>query len=153
MTAGLAPEGQSALLRLMGLADEGLSEEEAQMPQQQKARTLNALVDLMHELTQQQPVWLWVEDAHWIDPTTQELIANLVDRLRDARLLTLVTCRPDTTLNLGKPVHLTHLTLNRMGQRQCAALIDAVTQGTPCRKRCWPRSSARPMACRCSLKS
>ena len=129
LTAALPAEGQAALLRLIGLPGEGLSAEEAQMPQQQKARTLNALVGLMHELAKQQPVLLWVEDAHWIDPTTQELIAILVDRLRDARLLTLITTRPDTTLNLGKPAHLTTLTLNRLGRRQCATLIDAVAQG------------------------
>ncbi len=131
MAAALGPEGLGAVLRLMGLPDEGLSAEEQQMPQQQKARTLNALIELMSHLAQQQPVWLWVEDAHWIDPTTQELVALLVDRLRDARLLTLITIRPEATLNLGKPAHLTTLTLNRLGQRQCAALIDAVTQGTP----------------------
>jgi class 3 adenylate cyclase/tetratricopeptide (TPR) repeat protein len=129
LAAPLPPEGQIALLRLIGAADERLSEEEAQMPQQQKARTLNALVELMSHLAQQQPVWLWIEDAHWIDPTTQELIAMLVDRLRDARMLTLVTTRPETTLNLGKPAHLTTLTLSRLGQRQCAALIDAVALG------------------------
>jgi class 3 adenylate cyclase/tetratricopeptide (TPR) repeat protein len=129
LTEALPPEGQAALLRLVGLAEQGLSEEEAQMPQQQKARALNALVELMSHLAQQRPVWLWVEDAHWIDPTTEELIAMLVDRLREARLLTLITTRPDTALALGKPAHLTHLTLNRLGQRQCAALIDAVAQG------------------------
>jgi class 3 adenylate cyclase/tetratricopeptide (TPR) repeat protein len=129
MAAALAPEGQAAVLRLMGLADQDLSAEEAQMPQQQKARTLNALVDLMNDLAQRQPVWLWIEDAHWIDPTTQELLALLIDRLRDARLFALATIRPEATLNLGKPAHLTTLTLNRLGQRQCAALIDAVAQG------------------------
>ncbi len=129
LAAALQPEGQGALLRLMGLSDESLSAEEAQMPQQQKTRTLNALIDLVSNLALQQPVWLWLEDAHWIDPTTQELIAMLVDRLRDARLLTLVTTRPEFTPDLSKPAHLTTLTLNRLGQRQCAALIDAVTQG------------------------
>ena len=55
----------------------------------------------------------------------------IADRLRDARLFTLVTCRPESMPELGKPAHLTHLTLNRLGQRQCAALIDVVTLGQP----------------------
>ena len=131
MATALPPEGQAALLRLMGVPGEDLSAEEAQMPQQQKARTLNALVELMSNLAQKEPVLLWVEDAHWIDPTTQELIAMLADRLRDARLLTLVTTRPESLPDLGKPAHLTTLTLNRLGQRQCAALIDAVALGKP----------------------
>ena len=56
-------------------------------------------------------------------------ITTLVDRLRDARLFSLVTTRPESTLDLGNPARLTTLTLNRLGQRQCAALIDAVALG------------------------
>ena len=107
----------------------------------------------MHELAKQQPVLPWVEDAHRIDPTTQELIAMLVDRLRDTRFLTLITTRPEATLNLGKPAHLTTLTLNRLGQRQCAALIDAVAQGQSLPPEVQAQISARPTACRCSSRS
>ena len=114
---------------LPGLPDDAAASEAAQMPQQEKARSLNALVELVGDLARQQPVLLWLEDAHWIDPTTEELFVMLVDRLRDARLLTLVTCRPDSVPSLGKPAHLTTLTLNRLGQRQSAVLIEAVALG------------------------
>ncbi|MFZ2652947.1 MAG: adenylate/guanylate cyclase domain-containing protein [Burkholderiaceae bacterium] len=129
MAQALPRESMGALLRLMGLPDDGLAGEAVQMPQQEKARTLQALVDLMAALARQQPVLLWLEDAHWIDPTTEELIARLVDSLREARLLILVTCRPEATPALGNPANLTRLTLNRLGQRQSAALIDAVAHG------------------------
>ena len=36
-----------------------------------------------------------VEDAHWIDPTTLELIEQCLDRIAAARVLILLTSRPD----------------------------------------------------------
>jgi predicted ATPase len=41
------------------------------------------------------PVLLVLEDAHWIDPTTLELMTRLADSISEARLLVLVTARPD----------------------------------------------------------
>ena len=35
-----------------------------------------------------------LEDAHWIDPTTLELVESALDRVAEARVLLLVTCRP-----------------------------------------------------------
>ena len=127
----LPPELLSALLRTMGLPDEANADEGHQTPQQHKTRTLRALVELLRDSARQQPVLLLVEDAHWIDPTTEELIAQMVDQLRESRLLTLVTSRPEASPALGSPAHLTRLALNRLGQRQCAALIDAVALGKP----------------------
>ena len=127
----LPPELLSALLRTMGLPDEANGDEGHQTPQQHKTRTLRALVELLRDSARQQPVLLLVEDAHWIDPTTEELIAQMVDQLRESRLLTLVTSRPEASPALGSPAHLTRLALNRLGQRQCAALIDAVALGKP----------------------
>jgi class 3 adenylate cyclase/tetratricopeptide (TPR) repeat protein len=98
-------------------------------PQEEKTHALRALVGLLRDLAREQPVLLLVEDAHWIDPTTEELIALLIDQLRDSRLLTLITCRPQYSPALGNPAHLTKLNLIRLSQRQCAALIDAVALG------------------------
>ena len=52
-------------------------------PQRQKQRTLEALADQLAGLAAAQPVLLAYEDVHWIDPTTQELLATR-DRARPA---------------------------------------------------------------------
>ncbi len=100
-----------------------------QSPQQEKAATLNALIDGVAGLAARQPVLLLLEDAHWIDPTTEELLGQAIDRLREARVLILVTCRPEYAPSWGNPSHLTRLALNRLGQRQSAALICSVARG------------------------
>lgn len=125
----LAPEWLGALLRTMGLHDAEHASENVQSPQHQKTQTLRALVELLRASATRHPILLLVEDAHWIDPTTEELLALLFDQLRGSRLLTLVTCRPEYTAAFGSPAHMTRHTLNRLGQRQSAALIDAVALG------------------------
>src|SRR5207244_10591817 len=63
-------------------------------PQRRKERTLEALLAQMTRLAAQQPVLMLFEDAHWIDPTSLELLALTVTRATRLPLLLLVTARP-----------------------------------------------------------
>jgi class 3 adenylate cyclase/tetratricopeptide (TPR) repeat protein/ABC-type thiamine transport system ATPase subunit len=129
LASTLPPASVGALLRMMGLPEMDDPPDAIRTPQEEKTQALRALIALLRDLAREQPVLLLVEDAHWIDPTTEELVALLIDQLRDSRLLTLITCRPHYTPALGNPAHLTRLNLIRLSQRQCAALIDAVALG------------------------
>src|SRR5207247_1068768 len=64
-------------------------------PEQQKQQTLHALVTIMLRIVAQQPMLFVMEDLHWVDPTTLEFLSLLVDQGPTARLLVLLTCRPD----------------------------------------------------------
>jgi len=125
----LAPLSHGQLLRLMGAPDGGRLPNVGLNPQQEKAQTLQAPIDLLHALARQLPVLLMIEDAHWSDPSTEELVALTIEQSREARLLVLVTCRPEYSPSWGNPANLTRLALNRLGQRQCAELVAAVTGG------------------------
>ena len=70
-------------------------------PQQQRNRTLNALNDQLIGLAGQQPVLFIVEDAHWIDPTTLELIELCLDRAASAPVFLLITARPSFDHSFG----------------------------------------------------
>lgn len=61
----------------------------------QKRATLELIVENTLLLAERQPVLLLVEDAHWIDPTSAELADLLVSRVAGARLLVVVTARPE----------------------------------------------------------
>jgi class 3 adenylate cyclase/predicted ATPase len=92
-------------------------------PQIKRARTLEALVDQLLGLAAQQPVLMVLEDAHWIDPTTLELVAQCLDRIADARVLLLLTSRPDHQPALAAHPHVTRLTLNRLGRLGVEAIV------------------------------
>jgi predicted ATPase len=67
------------------------------------------------------------EDVHWLDPTSLEMLGRTVDRLRTIGVLLIVTCRPEFEPPwIGRP-YVTALSLNRLGEREIAALIDRLT--------------------------
>jgi tetratricopeptide (TPR) repeat protein len=120
------------LLRIMGLPDGGrVPAHDGDAPQHQNAQLLQAPIDLLRRLSVHHPVLLLIEDAHWIDPTSEQLVAQAIEQLADARVLILITCRPEYVASWGNPAHLTRLALNRLGQKQSMALVDAVTGGKP----------------------
>jgi class 3 adenylate cyclase len=64
-------------------------------PQRKKERTLEALIRQLEGLVRQQPVLMVFEDAHWIDPTSRELLDLTVERVRSLPVLLIVTFRPE----------------------------------------------------------
>ena len=95
-------------------------------PQQRRQRTLEALTTQIEALSRQSPVLMIFEDAHWIDPTSLEALGRAVDRIRTLGVLLIVTYRPEFEPPwIGRP-HVTTLTINRLGEREIAALIDGV---------------------------
>jgi predicted ATPase/class 3 adenylate cyclase len=98
-------------------------------PEQQKQQTLHALLTILLRIAAQQPVLFVMEDLHWVDPSTLELLSLLVDQGPTARILTLFTCRPDFSPPWSGRSHLTQVTLNRLPRRQAAELTGRVAHG------------------------
>src|SRR5215510_11005916 len=63
-------------------------------PQRQRQKTLETIVAILLELAEHQPVLFILEDLHWTDPTTLELLNLILDQTPTASLLVLLTCRP-----------------------------------------------------------
>ena len=91
-------------------------------PEQQKQKTLQALLTILLRIAAQQPVLFVMEDLHWVDPTTLELLSLLVDQGPTARILVLLTCRPDFSPPWTGRSHLTQVTLTRLPRRQAAEM-------------------------------
>jgi class 3 adenylate cyclase/predicted ATPase len=96
-------------------------------PKQQRVRTLAVLVEQILGLARNRPVLMVFEDAHWIDPTTLELLGLVLDRIAGARVLMLLTSRPDNPPSLGGHPHLTQLTLNRLGRAPTEAIVAGLS--------------------------
>jgi len=64
-------------------------------PPQRRHRTLDALKRLLLRESEVQSLLVIVEDLHWIDAETQAFLDSLVESLPTARLLLLVTFRPE----------------------------------------------------------
>ncbi len=98
-------------------------------PQRQKQRTLEIVLALLLEMADQRPVVFTVEDLHWIDPSTLELLTLLIEQSSTVPILALFTSRPSFSPTWAARSHLTQLTLNRLTQPQVEAMISQVTAG------------------------
>lgn len=99
-------------------------------PQQQRRRTLEALSDQPSGLSVSAPVLLIVEDVHWIDPTTLELIELILNKIGDSRVLVLATARPTFQHSFGGHPIVTQLALNRFGRSQTMAMVERLSAGS-----------------------
>ena len=126
------PRQDAALFaEMLSLPDDGRYPKLQLAPQQRRQRTLEALATQIEALSHQNPVLMIFEDAHWIDPTSLEALGQAVDRIRTLGVLLIVTYRPEFEPPwIGRP-HVTPLTVNRLGEREIAAMIEGVIGSKP----------------------
>jgi DNA-binding winged helix-turn-helix (wHTH) protein/predicted ATPase len=95
-------------------------------PQRRKEKTLEALVRQFEGLARRRPVVVVFEDAHWIDPTSRELLDLTIERLRSLPVLLIVTFRPEFQPPwVGQP-QVTMLALNRLDRRDRMGLVEQI---------------------------
>jgi predicted ATPase len=98
-------------------------------PQRMRHRTLEALVAILLELAEHQPVLFILEDLHWTDPTTLEWFNLLLDQTPTASLLVLLTCRPHFQPAWHHRSYLTEITVNRLSHAQVEQIVAGMTDG------------------------
>jgi class 3 adenylate cyclase/predicted ATPase len=98
-------------------------------PQRKKERTLEALIRQLEDLSRQQPVVMVFEDAHWIDPTSRELLDLVIERVRSLPVLLIVTFRPEFLPPWTGQPQVAMLALNRLDRRDRTALVGQIAGG------------------------
>ena len=98
-------------------------------PQRKKERTLEALLRRLEGLARQQPVLMVFEDAHWIDPTSRELLDLAVERVGSLPMLLIVTFRTEFQPPWAGQPQVSMLTLNRLDRRDRTALVAQIAGG------------------------
>ncbi|NQV57389.1 MAG: AAA family ATPase, partial [Rhodospirillales bacterium] len=101
----------------------------AASPEERKHRVFEALLILLLAQAARRPLMMIAEDIHWVDPTTEEFLGLLVDRIRPLRLLLLMASRPEYVMPWAGQPHVTTLTLNRLGRSDSAEMVAKVTGG------------------------
>jgi class 3 adenylate cyclase len=98
-------------------------------PQRKKERTLEALIRQLEGLAHRQPVVMVFEDAHWIDPTSRELLDLTVEHVRSLPPLLVVTFRPEFQPPWTGQPQVTMLALNRLDRRVRISLATQIAGG------------------------
>ena len=101
-------------------------------PQKQKEKTLHTLVAWLQNISGQQPVRLEIEDLHWADPSTVELLGLLIDQIASSRILVLLTFRPEFSPPWPTQAHMLPIQLSRLPQKHIEGMIQRVAgKGLP----------------------
>ena len=98
-------------------------------PHRQRQKTLETLLAWLHADAQRQPVLFIVEDLHWVDPSTLELLSLLIDQSAQTRLCLVLTARPEFHPPWVMGAHVTALTLRRFAPAQVERLVTHVAGG------------------------
>jgi hypothetical protein len=97
--------------------------------QQIKNKTISTLVDMLSAFSVQRPTLCIFEDAHWLDPSTLELLELIISRIDHARVLLIVSCRPEFRPAWINYANTTTLSLTRLSQTEVKAMIRDLLSG------------------------
>ncbi|MGH3056251.1 MAG: AAA family ATPase, partial [Gaiellaceae bacterium] len=105
-------------------------------PELQRRKTMAFLAQWTLSLSAAQPLVLFVEDLHWCDASSLELLGRIIAQSATARVLFVATARPELTPPWPARSNLTTLQLARLTKRQAREMIAAVAgqrrqAGTP----------------------
>ena len=94
-----------------------------------KEATKFALLDQAFGLAEIKPIVVVFEDIHWIDPSTEELLGSLIDRIESRRILLLCTYRPEYEALWTGQAGVSTIYLNRLDRRQSLEMIQRLSGG------------------------
>jgi tetratricopeptide (TPR) repeat protein len=120
-------EAAPYLCRLLGV-EAGTESLTILSPEAIKDRTFETLRQMSLNGSQQRPLICEIEDLHWIDKTSEDYLATLVESLTGASILLLVTYRPGYRLPWLDKSYATQLALRRLAPQDGAVVVRSVVQ-------------------------
>jgi class 3 adenylate cyclase/tetratricopeptide (TPR) repeat protein len=114
------------LCRFMALPSEGLGERSGE---ELKRETFHAVAHVIDAASVRQPVVMILEDLHWIDPASLELLELGIGMLRGARIMMVVTHRPDFEPHWQTQAAVTVLRLTRFERGDATQILRALAGG------------------------
>ncbi|MEJ2340498.1 MAG: adenylate/guanylate cyclase domain-containing protein, partial [Gemmatimonadales bacterium] len=97
--------------------------------EQLRHETLHALADEAVSIARRRPLCVILEDAHWMDASSIELVRLTFEKLRTERILALLPARPEIDPSFANHPALTRISLNRLGTREVHRIIRSVAGG------------------------
>lgn len=99
-------------------------------PDLKRKRLLGALVAWLFAAAREQPLVIVIEDLHWVDPSTLELIQTLAEQGGTGSLLLFLTARPEFRAPWPARGHHAQITLSRLSRRETRDLVAGVRART-----------------------
>jgi class 3 adenylate cyclase/tetratricopeptide (TPR) repeat protein len=105
------------LLELLSVKDSGI-EKITISPEGKKDKTIETLKRIILKGSEARPLVMAIEDLHWIDKTSEDVLKYLLESIAGARVLLILTCRPEFIPTWGARSYHNQLLLNRLSNRE-----------------------------------
>ena len=96
------------------------------VPEQKRRRLFSVLIRWVFGAARLQPLVIVVEDLHWLDPSTLELLRLLAEQGATVPLMLLYTARPEFRVRWPMRAHHVQITLNRLSARDVRHMVALV---------------------------
>ncbi|MBC2717819.1 MAG: AAA family ATPase, partial [Desulfobacteraceae bacterium] len=97
-------------------------------PAVKKLRKFEAITDLLIRASEIKPLVVVVEDLHWMDKTSGELIQYLIDSLHSTRIMLILLYRPEYIHQWGSKSYYTKIGLDQLGTVSSTELVQAILE-------------------------
>jgi class 3 adenylate cyclase/tetratricopeptide (TPR) repeat protein len=97
--------------------------------EQRRRRTIETLLELFGRIAQLAPLIVLVEDIHWADATTLDLLRQLVGGVAEKRAMLLLTHRSDWRAPFPAAGHVTGVVLDRLDDEAARAMVEELSGG------------------------
>ena len=117
--------------RLLSLPPDPRYPASVREPEREKLKTKEVLLRIMLARAAEQPVLFVMEDLHWADPSTLELLELLIQNVPRFRVLVVLTLRPEFAPTWTSHDYVTQLTLSRLDRDSSAQIATWAAGGAP----------------------
>ena len=113
------------LLELLSVKESGI-DKIPMSPEARKDRTLEALKRITLKGAELRHVVMAIEDLHWMDRSSEDALKELLESIPGAKVFLIFTYRPEFIHTWGSRSYHSQVTLNRLSNRECLAMIEHV---------------------------
>lgn len=98
-------------------------------PERRKQKSIEAFVELVLAASESKPLLFTIEDLHWLDPTTIELLSVLIEQIPTAPVLLILTYRPSFVAPWTARLAVTQLMIGSLTPQDTKDIIDRIAAG------------------------
>ncbi len=106
--------------------DEGYAKLE---PEQKRKKTFEAIRDLLVRASMVRPIVLAIEDLHWVDRTTEELLDHMTGWVSEAGILLILLYRSEYTHEWGSKPCYSEIKVGQLSMSRSEELVAAILEG------------------------
>jgi class 3 adenylate cyclase len=129
LAPGASAEDKALIASLVSVPVMDPGQDDSLRPEHRKARTFAAVLRQIDGMAGSRPALIVVEDIHWADPSTLELLNRIVEAVERRPMLLIATARPDLRPAWAARPHVMVQPLSGLDRAAASTLVNQVAEG------------------------